>query len=104
MKRLYLLALIALISCRKFVPVQESLSITVVNAIPMSSSIIPVFGTGSIEYFDTAQTVPYGSFFSYAPSGGEVHLYIAKSPDSTARLYTGMLSLKTNAIYTLFVG
>lgn len=114
MKRLFSLPLASLplatlllvlpsLSCHKFVPTQTSLSITVVNAIPMTSPIIPVFGSGPVYYFATAQTIPYGSFFAYNPSGGKDPLYITKYPDTGIQLYAGTLPLKTYGIYSFFV-
>jgi hypothetical protein len=81
----------------------------VINAIPNSDAIIPVFGTSEpLHYFSGAQTVGYESGQVYSPNSGKNSLYIVQQRDTTdinskLELFNGTLQLEGSGIYSFFL-
>jgi hypothetical protein len=111
------LGLVVLISaCQKMgtIPVVPSAaSLTVVNAVPGSTPVIPVINTGSpITYFSFVNPlIGYGSFIEYSPPGGEDTTYVVQRTDTLAldigpksnMLFYNILNLKPGGIYSLYL-
>lgn len=91
--------------------VPKPVALTVVNAIPGSSPVIPVINSGSaITYFSYAPPIGYGYFMEYSPFGGEDTTYVVQgsdtldvNPKSTGLLYYNILNLRPGNIYSLFL-
>src|ERR1700722_12930003 len=83
----------------------------IVNAIPESVSIIPVINTSSaIEWFKTANTIGYGDFYEYTPTGGLDTIYVVQQDDtlnigtkSTGMMFYNILPIAKGGIYSLFL-
>jgi len=99
-------------SCKRqyeILPSQSIASVTVINAIPNSDAIIPVFGTSeALHYFAGAQTVSYGSSQVYSRVSGGSTLYIVQQADtsnvnSKLGLFNGTLQLEGSNIYSFFL-
>jgi Domain of unknown function (DUF4397) len=106
---LFALQLIA-ISCHKSSGGTSSpASLNIINAIPTSQPIIPVLGTtDTIQYFDNAPTVSYGSSQLYSPLSGRNSLYIVQFTDtlqinSKVDMFSGTLNLHAGGIYSFFL-
>ncbi|HTR29193.1 MAG TPA: hypothetical protein VMH27_07980 [Puia sp.] len=87
-------------------------SFTVMNAIPNSSSVIPVLNTSSeITWFGSARSVYYGYSSEYSPPSGDDTVYVVQDSDDTLGinpkspdiLYYGILPLKKGGTYSLFL-
>jgi hypothetical protein len=85
---------------------------TVVNVIPNSAPIVPVFNTSSdIEFFGTALAIGYPGFSEYSPSAGNDTLYVVQQnndtldigPKATGLMFYSILNLKAGGIYSLFL-
>jgi len=91
--------------------VPRSAALTVVNAVPNSVNIVPVINTSSaIMYFSNAQSIGYGNFWEYSPSGGNDTVYAVQQNSDTlnigpksAGLFYNILDLKVGGIYSLFL-
>ena len=101
---------VVVFSCKKNSgPLILPSSVNVINAIPSSNPIIPVFGTkDAIQYFSTAQSISYQGFWHYSPPVGSNDLYVVQVADTTsvdlkAALFNGQLNLEEGTIYSLFL-
>jgi hypothetical protein len=84
-------------------------SVMVVNAIPTSNPLIPVFGTsGALQYFTGARAVNYQDGQVYSLVSGANSLYIVQQTDtsdvnSKSKLFNGNLQLEEGGIYSFFL-
>jgi hypothetical protein len=85
---------------------------TVINVIPNSAPIIPVFNTNSsIDYFSNALAIGYSDFSEYSPPGGNDTFYVVQQnsdtlsigPKASELMFYGILNLKPGGIYSLFL-
>lgn len=97
-------------SCKKaVVEVKSPATVNVINAIPTSAGIIPVFGTtAAIQYFRNAQELGYTGFGVYYRNNGNNNIYILEDRDTTSlaiksSLFMGTLDLKSGNVYSLFL-
>jgi len=112
--------LIAIIICTVIACVKTSISssvsqvaaFTVVNVIPNSIPVISVIGTSSpMDYFFNAQKISYGSFYEYAPIGGNDTVLVVQNnsdtlntgPKESGLMYYNILKLKIGGTYSLFL-
>lgn len=95
--------LLLLASCHKSGGVNAPVSFNFVNAMTPAITVVPVFATGPIQYYASAQSIPGNSAYQYAPSGGVNPLYIVKNTDTTHRIFSGSLSLGAGNIYSFFL-
>lgn len=88
-------------------------ALTVINATPNSSSIIPVINTSqAIMYFGNAVSINFAGYQEYAPYVGDDTVYIVQNsgfdtldvgPKVTGELFYGILPLQKGGIYSLFL-
>ena len=109
-----LIVVLALAACQKTgtVPsVAKPAALTIVNAIPTAKAIIPIINTSSsVEYFNTAAAINYGSFSEFSPYGGIDTLYAVQkdvdtldiSPKAGQLMFYNILNLQPGGIYSLF--
>ncbi|MDR3712400.1 MAG: hypothetical protein P4L51_06265 [Puia sp.] len=109
-KRLLLLMLmVAVLSCNKPANVAAPAAVNIINAIPTSQGVIPVFGTTDApHYFANAREIGYGGVALYSPVGGSIALYIVQSSDTGDAnpkndVFYGNLNLVAGGIYSLFL-
>jgi hypothetical protein len=89
----------------------KPVSLTVLNAIPGSNSIIPVLNSGSYNtYWIFANQIGYGNFTEYSPPGGQDTTFVVQvddtlnvGPKSSNTLFFGILDLQPGSIYSLFL-
>jgi hypothetical protein len=98
------------LSCRRSSgPTISPASINIINAMPNSNPVIPVFNdVGPLQSFGEAQTVFYPFSMLYSPLSGMNTLYIVQNTDTTPielkqKLFAGTLTLKAGAIYSFFM-
>ena len=100
--------------CQKTVtapPVSGVANLTVVNAVPNSSELIPVINsTQPIVWFAFAQQVYYSSFYQYSLVPGYDTVDVVQStdtldvgPKAVGQVYYGILSLIRGGNYSLFI-
>jgi hypothetical protein len=102
--------LIIVIGCNKSNNVIVSpAAFNVINAIPGSNPIIPVFGTQApIKYFASALSINYPGSSEYSPLSGANTLYIVQSNDTikinrSSEMFSGRLNLLAGRIYSFFL-
>ena len=102
--------LLTTIACQKTKVVPAPASVTVVNAIMESGSIVPKFGTdtsGSYyqgpSYGSTLVSVGYGGAQLYSPVAGVTPLVVVPSSDTGAKIFNGSLTLKSGDIFSFFL-
>ena len=87
-------------------------SLTVVNAIPNSTNLVPVIGsTQALAWFASAQYIPFSGFFQYSVGPGSDTVYVVQQNADTleigakvnADMFYGILSLSKNQIYSLYL-
>jgi len=105
-----LMSILAAVSCKKNSTVPLSpVAFNVVNVMPASNPIIPVFGTKDpIEYFANANQIGYPGSYEYSPSSGSTSLYVIQADDTTLsdkkqKMLNGQFSLIPGGIYSLFL-
>jgi hypothetical protein len=99
-----LLMAICCVSCHKGEVNPGPISaFTLINVAINSSPVIPEFGTGQVQWFNTAQTVPYGSFFEYSLPSGQTQVSITQHSDTSVGIFNGSLMLAPRAIYSMFL-
>jgi len=104
------LFLIATIACQKAKVVPAPASITVVNALPENSSIVPMFGSdtagryyNSPSYGNNMVPVWYGTSQLYSPVAGVTPLLVVPSTDTGFQIFKGSLTFNSGDIYSLFL-
>lgn len=96
-------------SCSKKDGISAPASIVVVNAMPTSQPIIPVFRTKDpIQYFAWAAAIGYGSSLLYSPTSGSNTLYVVQNTDTIPSdpkvlMFNGTLNLNAGTIYSFFL-
>lgn len=102
----------SLTACKKqigILPAEPISSITVINAMPNSQPIIPVFGIDTaLEYFINAQMIGYTNAQVYSPVSGSDGLYIVQESDTSEiggklEMFNGTLKLQAGGIYSFFL-
>lgn len=86
-------------------------SLNIINAIPTSQPLIPVFGTTDIiQYFSNTIWIYYGGYYGgvqlYSPVGGSNLLYVVQLTDTVPtkeKLFSGTLDLAAGSIYSFFL-
>lgn len=89
-------------SCKKYSIPQNVASVLVVNAMPLGSPVIPVFGEGPALYYVNANAISYGNYYSYTTNGGDVFLHATTVADTTTDIYAAHLPLVNTGTYSLF--
>jgi|GEM_PF-765450 hypothetical protein len=103
-----------ILACQKFSTAPPSsgvAALTVVNAIPNTSLVIPVINTSSpIAWFASSNYIFYGSFYEYSPIAGSDTVYVdqysdtlASGPKGVGEMFYGILNLKKGGIYSLYL-
>jgi len=86
-------------------------AVSVINAIPNSNPVTPVFNTSSpITWFIDAQSIGYGYSSEYSPVAGNDSLYVVQNDDTlninlkaSIFMYNGILPLRISGIYSLYL-
>jgi len=109
-----LIAMLGVGSCKKTtgLPPTAIASFNIVNVIPDAvNGVTPIFGTldSPYHYADLYNSIYYSGSFNYAPENGVNSLAIYQSTDTpTAKfdnyIFNGNITVKTGAIYSLFLG
>jgi hypothetical protein len=101
--------LVATIACKKDKIVPSLASITVVNAMAESNSIVPKLGSDTAgSYYNgpssnsTMVKVNYGASRLYSPVAGVTPLLIVPFTDTTFKIFNGSLTLNSGDIFSLF--
>lgn len=109
------IVLFAYTGCQKSVTapsVPKPAAFTVVNVIPNSAPIVPVFNTSSgIDFFGDALAIGYDGFNEYSPFAGNDTVYVVQQnsdtldigPKTTGLFFYNILNLKSGGIYSLFL-
>lgn len=101
---LFLCSFFCIVACKKTTHLTTSpASVTVVNGVQGSNTIIPVFGTDPLKLFAAAKSITYGNLGRYSLVEGEQPLYMVRLTDTLKPFYSNNLSLAANTIYSLFV-
>jgi len=102
--------LFAAIACKKDKVTPAPASVTVVNAMPDNSSIVPMFGTdtggryyNSPSYGNNMIPVYYGTSQLYSPVAGATSLLVVPSTDTGFKIFNGSLTLKSGDIFSFFL-
>jgi len=102
--------LIMTASCARTADVSGSSSLTIVNAVTGSNSLVTNF-TGSVGsknassfiYYSSALQIPYGSFQEIGSYTGRTPLSISDITDTMNSVFYGTLTLPVGSIHTLFM-
>lgn len=94
--------LLWLCSCNKSDSVVTPASVTVVHAIFNGKPVIPVFSYDAIQFYSGAPKLNYGASALYNSRGGIQPFYLAKSTDTTKRIYNSEMELEAGGLYSLF--
>src|ERR1700753_1848657 len=101
----FLLGMITLFSCSKDNTVLPSggTSITIVNAIVVSSALVPNFNYNlPLVYYSTSNSqISYGNSIETGSFSGSVPLSLAQITDTTHTLFKNIVSLPVNTIQSL---
>jgi hypothetical protein len=112
---LLLLQVMADVDCQKAntAPALSGVAaLTVVNALPtLDQFVTPIINTGSpIMWFYTANSIYYGGYYEYSPIAGNDTVYIVQDydtldvgPKAPGQMFYGILTLKKEGIYSLFL-
>lgn len=87
-------------------------ALTIVNAVPLSESVIPVINTTMPAFwFSNTNQIGYGSFFEYSVKSGMDTISIVQDdgdtmefrPKSNAMMYYNVINVANGGIYSLFL-
>ena len=91
-----------LIACHKSDTVTSPASINIINAMADANPIIPSLG-GTVQYYNTAQQIPYGFAQLYTQSSGKSSISISQTSDTSMSVFRGTFELAPGNIYSLFL-
>lgn len=96
-------AITGIIACSKSNYINPPASVTVVNALAQGKTVIPIFGTAPVTYFNSAKTVAYGAAAFYSPLSGYNPLYVVKNTDTTRPILRSEFDFASGNMYSIFL-
>jgi hypothetical protein len=103
---LFFAILIPILSCHKQITIAtrvKNSSVTVVNAVVNSSSIVTDFSSEPVQWYSNAESVGFASYYEYAIPSGEVPVMVSQSTDTLHTIFNGNFHFEPQQIYSLFL-